>query len=108
MKKLFDPPKRDRWARLRFSVIGPLMASPPEPGGLRDALLIDEQTYGPTLAQTAQVGIRLAICLQSAGRNEEANDLFGRYRGALLGSANGSYDEERKWLNAHPARAKAA
>ena len=40
VKKLFDPPKRDRWARLRFSVIGPLMASPPEPGRLRDALLI--------------------------------------------------------------------
>ena len=40
MKKLFDPPKRDRWARLRFSVIGALMASPPEPGRLRDALLV--------------------------------------------------------------------
>ena len=40
MKKLFDPPKRDRWARLRFSVIGALMASPPEPGGLRQALLV--------------------------------------------------------------------
>ena len=40
MKKSFDPPKRDRWARLRFAVIGPLMASPPEPGRLRDALLI--------------------------------------------------------------------
>ena len=40
MKKSFDPPKRDRWARLRFSVIGALMASPPEPGRLRDALLI--------------------------------------------------------------------
>ena len=40
MKKSFDPPKRDRWARLRFSVIAPSMASPPEPGRLRDALLI--------------------------------------------------------------------
>ena len=40
MKKLFDPPKRDRWARLRFLVIGPLMASPPEPGRLRDALRV--------------------------------------------------------------------
>jgi hypothetical protein len=40
VKKLFDPPKRDRWARLRFSVIGALMASPPEPGRLRDALLV--------------------------------------------------------------------
>ncbi len=75
---------------------------------LRDALLIDEQTYGPTLAQTAQVGVRLAICLKSEGRTEEANSLFGRYRGALLGSANGSYDEERKWLSAHPGPAKAS
>jgi putative transposase len=40
VKKSFDPPKRDRWARLRFAVIGPLMASPPEPGRLRDALLV--------------------------------------------------------------------
>ena len=40
MKKLIDPPKRDRWALLRFSVIGTLMASPPEPGRLRDALLV--------------------------------------------------------------------
>jgi len=40
VKKLFDPPNRDRWARLRFSVIGALMASPPEPGGLRQALLV--------------------------------------------------------------------
>ena len=38
MKKSFDPPKRDRWGRLRFSVIGALMASPPEPGRLRDAV----------------------------------------------------------------------
>ena len=40
MKKLLDPPKRDRWALLRFSVIGTLMASPPEPGRLRDALVV--------------------------------------------------------------------
>ena len=40
MKKLLDPPKRDRWARLRFSVIGTLMASPAEPGRLRNALLV--------------------------------------------------------------------
>lgn len=38
MNKSIDPPKRDRWARLRFSVIGTLMASPPEPGRLHDAL----------------------------------------------------------------------
>ena len=37
MKTIADPPKRDRWARLRFSVIGPLMAAPPEPGQLNGA-----------------------------------------------------------------------
>ncbi|MGH8590666.1 MAG: IS481 family transposase, partial [Gammaproteobacteria bacterium] len=28
----------DRWARLRFSIVGPLLAAPPEPGALRGAL----------------------------------------------------------------------
>jgi putative transposase len=31
-------PKRDRWAHLRFSIIGPLLAAPPEPGQLYGAL----------------------------------------------------------------------
>jgi putative transposase len=33
-----DPLPRDRWARLRFSIIGPLLAAPPAPGELRAAL----------------------------------------------------------------------
>ena len=33
-----DPPKRDRWARLRFSIIGQLLAAPPAAGELRLAL----------------------------------------------------------------------
>ena len=37
MKTIADPPKRDRWARLRFSIIGPLLAAPPEPGQLNSA-----------------------------------------------------------------------
>lgn len=32
------PTSRDRWAHLRFSVVGPLLASPPAPGELRLAL----------------------------------------------------------------------
>jgi len=28
----------DRWARLRFAIIGPLLAAPPQPGALRQAL----------------------------------------------------------------------
>lgn len=31
---LTDPPKRDRWARLRFSIIGHLLAAPPGPKAL--------------------------------------------------------------------------
>ena len=33
-----DLPPRDRWARLRFAIIGPLLASPPPAGELRAAL----------------------------------------------------------------------
>lgn len=33
-----DPQKRDRWARLRFSIIGPLLAAPPAPKMLYAAL----------------------------------------------------------------------
>ena len=38
MTPLADPPKRDRWARLRFAIIGPLMAAPPAPRSLYTAL----------------------------------------------------------------------
>jgi len=34
-----DPQDRDRWARLRFSIVGPLLAAPPQPGELRSALV---------------------------------------------------------------------
>jgi tetratricopeptide (TPR) repeat protein len=75
---------------------------------LREALAIDRQTYGPALEQTAQVGVRLAACLEAAGRPEESRELARRYRGALLASPNGTYNEERKWLNAHRLTALAA
>ena len=34
-----DTPARERWARLRFSIIGPLLASPPEAGQLSEQLV---------------------------------------------------------------------
>ena len=34
-----DPQERDRWARLRFSIVGPLLAAPPGAGELCGALL---------------------------------------------------------------------
>ncbi len=39
MKTIADPPERDRWARLRFSIIGPLLAAPPAPRQLGAELL---------------------------------------------------------------------
>ena len=33
-----DLPQRDRWARLRFAIIGPLLAAPPAAGDLHEAL----------------------------------------------------------------------
>lgn len=39
MKTIADPPRRDRWARLRFSIIGPLLAAPPAPRQLGAAFL---------------------------------------------------------------------
>ena len=39
LNKIADPPERDRWARLRFSIIGPLMAAPPAPRQLGASFL---------------------------------------------------------------------
>jgi len=38
LNTLSDPLKRDRWAHLRFSIIGPLLAAPPAPKALYAAL----------------------------------------------------------------------
>lgn len=38
LKPIKDPRQRDQWARLRFSIIGPLLAAPPDPGELQTAL----------------------------------------------------------------------
>jgi transposase InsO family protein len=35
-----DLPQRDRWARLRFAIVGPLLAAPPAAGELHEALSV--------------------------------------------------------------------
>ena len=46
MKNDDDDPRPRRWAQLRFSIIGALLASPPEPGELRKRLEeLAEKTY---------------------------------------------------------------
>jgi len=38
LSSITDPPRRDRWARLRFAIIGPLLAAPPPRRELHGAL----------------------------------------------------------------------
>ena len=38
LSSIVQTPKRDRWAHLRFSIIGTLLAAPPAPGGLMASL----------------------------------------------------------------------
>lgn len=38
MSSIPATPKRDRWAHLRFAIVGPLLAAPPQPGQLCSAL----------------------------------------------------------------------
>ena len=68
---------------------------------LRDALAINERSYGADLAQTARVGIRLAACLQASGHDAEARVLIRKDGAVLLASSDGSYRVERHWLTAH-------
>ena len=52
------PPDPDRWARLRFSIVGPLLAAPPPTGELRAALLaLSKKTWShPTNGTAIQFG----------------------------------------------------
>lgn len=49
---------RDRWARLRFMIIGPLLAAPPEPGALQARLhaLAEQRWRHPVTGESVQFG----------------------------------------------------
>ena len=50
MKDASEVSRRDRWARFRFSVIGPLLSAPPERGALREELSrLAEKPYKHTI-----------------------------------------------------------
>jgi putative transposase len=59
MSKKDDRQDRDRWARLRFSIVGPLLAAPPERGQLRAALqaLSEKHWQHPSNGQWVQFGL---------------------------------------------------
>ena len=54
-----DPADRDRWARLRFAIIGPLLAAPPGRGDLQDALrgLSQRSWQHPISGRPIQFGV---------------------------------------------------
>lgn len=59
MNPFVDQPKRDRWARLRFAIIGPLLAAPPRDGELHAALrtLAAQSWRHPISGQDIQFGV---------------------------------------------------
>ena len=59
MSKRHDQRERDRWARLRFAIVGPLLAAPPKPGELYAALLELSARHWqhPDRAQSVQFGL---------------------------------------------------
>jgi putative transposase len=54
-----EVPMRLRWARLRFSIIGPLLAAPPEPGELSERLrqLAEKSYQNPSTKLTIRFGV---------------------------------------------------
>jgi putative transposase len=58
MTELHDLPLRDRWARLRFAVVGPLLAAPPEAGQLRELItaLAAQRWRHPVTGDDVQFG----------------------------------------------------
>ncbi len=54
-----DAPISERWAHLRFSIVGPLLAAPPEPGRLRAALteLAGKQWRHPTSGEPTEFAL---------------------------------------------------
>jgi serine/threonine-protein kinase len=65
----------------------------------REALAIDQASFGSTVAQTAQVAMRLNYCLQAAGQHDESGRLMRDYAAPLLTSRDPSYRIERGWLS---------
>lgn len=87
MSSIPAPPKRDRWAHLRFSIIGPLLAAPPEPGQLHSALReLSAKTWRHPLSG---IDVRFATATierwfyAARHANDPVNQLRDRRRGDL-------------------------
>ena len=83
-----DPSGRDRWARLRFSIIGPLLAAPVEPGELQTALgLLAAKTWRhPTSGLDVSFGLSTLERWYYAAR--KADDPVAALKDRLRGGIN--------------------
>ncbi len=85
MNAITDPHKRDRWARLRFSIIGALLAAPPAPGALRSAL----QSLAAKTWRDPTSGLDLAFAMSTLERwyyaARRANDPVSALKDRLRG-----------------------
>jgi putative transposase len=63
----------ERWAHLRFCVIGPLLAAPPEPGQLREELskLAEKSWRHPSTGESVQFGVSTLERWYYAAKNEK-------------------------------------
>ena len=59
MNDSFEAPMPQRWAHLRFSIVGPLLAAPPKPGKLRATLgeLAAKPWRHPTTGEPTTFGL---------------------------------------------------
>lgn len=98
-----DLPQRDRWARLRFAIIGPLLAAPPAPGELRAALMSDRgaaMIAGEFIAGLHHLGIlHLPTLPYSPHVNGKQENLWGRLEGRLLAMLEGEPNLSLEQLN---------
>jgi putative transposase len=67
-----EVPARLRWARLRFSIIGPLLASPPEPGQLQSRIgeLASKSWKHPATGETIRLSAKTIERMYYVARNE--------------------------------------
>jgi hypothetical protein len=67
-----DAPARLRWARLRFAIIGPLLASPPEPGQLASRIheLASKSWKHPTTGESIRFSAKTVERMYYLTRNE--------------------------------------
>ncbi len=66
---------RDRWARLRFAIIGPLLAAPPETGALRQTLqrLAAQRWQHPVSGEPVQFSVVTLERWYYAAKNERSD-----------------------------------